>query len=105
MFNTFYEVQSGYSLIAVAENQIRMMLDHGYDPVVLVQEGVRYDNGGFEPFEQQEPPSIWNEKTTDLRPVLPAFTLTDDVHPEFEQRVESVLEALRAHLADVDVCI
>ena len=45
----FYEAESGYSLIAVTENHIRMLLDHGYNPTVLVQEGTLNDDGSIKP--------------------------------------------------------
>ena len=39
LLTTFYEAQSGFSIVTVAENQIGMLLEHGYDPIVLAQEG------------------------------------------------------------------
>ena len=46
LFTTFFEAESGYSLIAVASTQLQALIDHGYDPAVLVQ-----DN-----FTESEPP-------------------------------------------------
>ena len=82
LFTTFYEADSGYSLIAVAETQIRMLLSHGYEPVVLVDER----------FQSSKP--LWQPHSIDVRPVLPA-------QPDKSQ-VEHIL---REHLAGVDVCI
>lgn len=82
LFTTFYEADSGYSLIAIVETQIRMLLEHGYEPVVLVDE--RFKSGK----------ALWQPHSIDVRPVLPA-------QPDKNQ-IESVL---REHLAEVDVCI
>ena len=40
ILTTFYEVMSGFSVVTVATNQIHQLLDHGYVPRVLVQEGM-----------------------------------------------------------------
>ena len=44
ILTTFYEADSGYSLIAVVETQIKMLIDNGYDPVVIVQENFKTRN-------------------------------------------------------------
>jgi glycosyltransferase involved in cell wall biosynthesis len=93
IFTTFYEAHSGFSLIAVAETQLRMLLDHGYDPVVLVQKGFKTTN------------EFWQPNMLDMRPVIPNMRLTSAVHDEFEERVRDIHAALRDNLADVDVCI
>jgi len=49
IYTTFYEASSGYSLIRVAETQINMLLAHGYDPAVFVQEN----------FVQPEGETLW----------------------------------------------
>lgn len=82
ILTTFFEADSGYSLIAVVENQIRLLLHHGYDPVVLVDERFKTEN----PF--------WRPYVFDLRPVLPA-TPTRTL----------VGRILKEHLAGVDVCL
>ena len=91
MLTTFYEAHSGFSLIGVAETQLRMLLDHGYDPLVLVQEQ----------FDTTNP--FWQPSILDIRRVIPAMQLTEQVHPEFEQRVQKVQHALRESLGDVGV--
>ena len=93
IFTNFYEAASGYSLIAVTENQIRMLLDHGYNPTVLTQEGTLNEDGSVEPFKELARPSIWNSQSVDLRPVIPAMHLQGGVHPDFEDRVERILQA------------
>lgn len=95
LFTTFYEAESGYSLIGVAETQLRMLLDGGYDPVVLVQEN----------FQFPDPPSLWSKAMLDIRPVVPKMDLESGVHEQFEQRSKNVEEALKEGLKDVDVCI
>jgi glycosyltransferase involved in cell wall biosynthesis len=95
LFTTFFEAESGYSLISVAETQIRMLLDHGYKPIVLVQEN----------FEQPNSPTLWTPSMVDLRPVLPEMDLIDDAPDNFDERVATIYAALETSLADVDVCI
>ena len=95
LFTTFYETTSGYSLVAVAETQLRMLLDHGYDPVVLVQ-----DN-----FTESPAPSMWRKETLDLRPVIPFMHLESGVAKGFEQRTDEIRKALEKSLTDVEVCI
>lgn len=95
LFTTFYEAESGYSLIGVCETQIRAFLDHGYDPVVLVRED----------FKQPEAPTTWSPEMIDLRAVTPHMQLTSGVADDFEERVEKIVAALEENLGDVDVCI
>lgn len=95
LFTTFYEVTSGYSLVAVAETQLRMLLDNGYEPVVLVQEN----------FQEPDAPSLWRKETLDIRSVVPFMHLSEDVHEDFDERVVRICAALEGALADVDVCI
>jgi len=89
---TFFEVESGYSLVAVTETQIRMLLDHGYEPVVLVQEDFK-------------PHGMWAPEMLDVRPVIPRLKLTQGVAKDFEERVNRIQEALEENLEGVDVCI
>ena len=93
LFTTFYEAHSGFSLIAVAETQLRMLLDHGHDPVVMVQTGFQTTN------------EFWQTNMLDIRPVIPAMRLTSEVHEQFEERVQAIHDALRENLADVGVVI
>ena len=95
LFTTFFEAESGYSLIAVAGTQLQALIDHGYDPAVLVQEN----------FTEAEPPSLWRDEQLDLRRVIPFMHLNTGVDDDFEQRVGSIVAGLREGLADVDVCI
>lgn len=96
ILTTFFEAESGYSLVTVAENQLRLLLAQNYDPVVLVQEN-------FNPPSNQA--SLWRPAVIDLRPVVPNLQLTRGVANDFESRVQRILSALRQNLAEVEVCI
>ena len=95
LFTTFYEAESGYSLIAVAGTQLQALIDHGYDPAVLVQTN----------FTSPEPPSLWRDEQLDLRRVVPFLHLDSGTAPDFEERVAAVEKGLAEGLADCDVCI
>jgi len=95
LLTTFYETVSGYSLVGVCETQIQALLDHDYDPVVLVRED----------FKQPEAPTLWSPEMIDLRPVIPKMKLTSGVADDFEERIERIEAALAENLGDVDVCI
>lgn len=86
VYTTFYEAQSGYSLVAVAETQVRMLLDHGYDPAVIVQEN----------FVELAPPNVWCKEMVDLRPVLPDLPSVT---------VESARAMMDEHFANFDTII
>jgi hypothetical protein len=96
LLTTFFESESGYSLISVAETQIRMMLDHGYDPAVLVQEDFR---------EPETEDSVWRSSIVDLRKCVPFMHLSKSIAKDFEKRVSQIQAALEQNLADIDVCI
>ena len=95
LFTTFYEVASGYSLVAVAETQLRMLLNGGYEPVALVQDNFSASDD-----------SLWRPETIDLRPVIPFMHLGDGKIPDdFDERIDKIYNALKGNLVDVDVCI
>jgi len=94
LFTTFFETTSGYSLIAVASTQIRALIDHGYDPAVLVQKNFTVPESG-----------LWCPEQVDLRPVVPFMHLESGVAPDFEERVALVEAGLAEGLADIEVCI
>lgn len=93
LFTTFYECKSGYSLVAVTETQINMLLDGGYDPIVLVQEN--FTSGS----------SPWNNHTVDLRKVIPSFPLVPSIHKDFDERANQVYNALCENLNGIDVVL
>jgi hypothetical protein len=96
ILTTFFEAASGYSLVSVAETQIKQLLKQGYDPLVLVQRN-------FEPPEDQN--TIWRPEMIDLRKVLPVLDLTSGVHDEFDARADEIEKCLRQTLSQVDVVI
>lgn len=83
IFTTFYEVESGYSLVAVAETQIRMLLDNGYQPIVLVHQ------------DFQTSKELWQPEMIDIRKVIPPLGAAP----------EDTLTVLNEHLEGIDVCI
>ncbi len=95
LFTTFFEATSGFSLIAVASTQLQALIDHGYDPAALVQTN----------FTSPEAPHLWRPEQLNLRPVVPFMHLDTGLVPDFEERVEAVVEGLQEGLADIDVCI
>jgi len=114
ILTTFYDI-TGFSVTTVATNQIHQLLDHGYMPRVIVQEGMpaRRADGGpdmlipFREIPETEPGPyyVWNSHKIDLRPVLPALHLTDGIAEDFEGRVSQIEAALYEHLDGIDVCI
>lgn len=86
-FTTFYEVDSGYSLVSVVETQLRMLLDNGYQPVVLVDER-------FQDTDKQ----LWQSHTVDIRPVIPRLDKPDNL-------TERAIEVLESQLENIDVVI
>jgi len=110
---TFYDI-TGYSVTTVVTNQIRQLLDHGYMPRVLVQEGmpVRQEHGPDDlipfpevPETEPGPYNVWNTRKIDLRPVVPALHLTGDIAEDFDDRVARIEKALYENLKDLDVVI
>ena len=92
ILTTFFEASSGYSLIAVAETQIKLLLEAGYDPAVIVQDNFRQSG-------------MWREEMLDLRPVVPQLHLQSGIADNFEERVDQIYKALKVGLHDAEVCI
>jgi len=95
IYTTFYEASSGYSLIRVAETQINMLLAHGYDPAVFVQEN----------FVQPEGETLWRAETVDLRRAVPQMHLDTTIAADFSDRADLVYNAMVRTMSDLDVCI
>lgn len=114
LLTTFYDI-TGFSVTTVATNQIRQLLDHGYLPRVIVQEGMparRADGGPDALFPFKEIPetdpgpyNVWNSHKIDLRPILPALHLRDFAGDDFEERVGRIENALYNNLKDMNVVI
>lgn len=96
ILTTFFDVDSGYSLIAVADNQIKMLLNNGYNPRVLVQENFTYS---------KYTNSVWRPEIIDIRPIIPFIHLDNNISEDFEDRVALIEKALEENLKDIDVCI
>jgi hypothetical protein len=99
IFTTFYEFESGYSLIAVAETQVRQLLKNGYDPVVIVRDG--YD-------PPTSPDSIWTSHMVKLRATLPNFHHKGELLPEYEgleSQITGIVKGLTEALEDVEVVL
>lgn len=93
IFTNFFSYDPVYSLIRVTENQVKMLLRHGYRPRVIVSDSF-------------EPEGVFAHKDVDIRKV-PNVNCHNSVHkdPTFDEDVDSIAEALRSHLQGVDVCI
>lgn len=96
IYTTFYEASSGYSLIRVAETQIRMLLNRGYDPIVFVQENFNQPEGDD---------TLWRSETIDLRRSVPQLRLVADVPRDFDDRVDMIYNAMTRTMSGLDVCI
>lgn len=93
IFTNFFSYDPAYSLIRVAEDQIKMLTQHGYKPIVIVSET-------FEPKGAFAHPDVILRK-------VPNVPCHNEVKKDdsFDQDVASIESALREHLKDVDVCL
>lgn len=109
VFTTFFDVNSGYSVVHVAETQLNMLTAHGYTPRVLVQGQYVQDEEGKEcqpaSFRGAEPPSPFNRQTVDLIEDMPVFQLGTGTPDDFERKVQAVENALVRTLPDYNVCL
>lgn len=96
LFTTFFESESGYSLISVADTQLKMLIRGGYDPVVMVQDNFMYPKSSS---------SVWRKEILDIRPVIPFMMLDNGISSDFESRVKLIETSLEDNLGDIDVCI
>lgn len=93
IFTTFGQYSEAYSLNRVVMNQIRMLVDHGYKPIVIVGKN-------FIPVYDYALPEV------ELRhiPDVPVFNeLRSD--PTFDQDVMAIEHDLNTALKDVDVVL
>lgn len=86
ILTTFYEVDSGFSLVSVVETQLKMLLANGFNPIVLVDE--RWQNPKNE---------FWQSYNLDIRPVLPAVNS--------ENVIKRTIEVLEENLDNIDVVL
>ncbi|MCK9370336.1 glycosyltransferase family 4 protein [Candidatus Dojkabacteria bacterium] len=93
IFTNFSSYSEAYSLNRVVQNQIRMLVDHGYKPVVIV-------GMNFQPVQDYADPAV------DLRRI-PDVPVSNNVEMDstFDQDVTSLEKALSSALEDVDVVL
>ena len=91
IFTTFTSADPAYSLNRVVQDQIKMLLIHGYEPKVIVGEG-------FKPIELYEKVEICE---------IPNVPVSNEVRMDntFSKDVGRLEAALAPILKDVDVCI
>lgn len=92
IFTNFFDFDPTYSLCRVTVDQIKMLLRHDYKPVVIVSDSFDPTGTIFEKVELRKVPNVacHNEVKKD---------------ESFEKDVDSIYQALKEHLKDVDVCI
>lgn len=93
IFTNFFDYSQAYSLIRVTEDQIKMLLMHGYEPSVIVSDSF-------------EPEGAFAEPGVKLLRV-PNVSCHNEVKKDenFDKDVESIYAAIKGHLKDMDVCI
>lgn len=94
IFSTFYSIDRAYSLTIVVEEQIKMLVEQGYDIDVIVTEGFRDPDGYFA------------HPKVHLR-YLPDVTRSNEgeLPPDYEAQVDRTEKALGEALKDIDVVI
>jgi len=95
ILTTFTGVDEAYSLIGVVQNQIRMLVSSGYNPVVIVREGFR-------------PEQTFAFPQVDLKyiPNVPCSNfISEAVDESFKADVEKLKDSLVESLKGVDVVI
>lgn len=90
----FYTIDRAYSLATVAGNQIKMLLRHGYDPLVLVDEHIQED--------KLLPP--WNQVRLFKLPSIPRSNRAE-LPKEWEKHLDRMTDAMREGLQDIDVVL
>ncbi|KKK55840.1 hypothetical protein LCGC14_3070500, partial [marine sediment metagenome] len=93
IFTNFFGYDESYSLIRVAEDQIKMLVRHGYKPTVIVSET-------FEPEGAFAHPDVILKKV----PNVPCHNQVKN-DETFDKDVDDIASALREHLKDIDVVL
>lgn len=93
IFTTFTGADQAYSLNRVVQDQLQMLLDHGYEPTVLVAEG-------FKPIELYA-----HEKVTIKH--IPNVPVSNEARMDntFNQDVRRLEGVLTEVLSEIDICI
>jgi len=93
IFTTFYSVDRAYSLTNVVEEQIKMLLDNGYKPDVIVTENFK-------------PSGYFAHKDVTLQYIPDCSRSNEGKLPEsYEEEVKKIEEALEGILKETEVCI
>jgi len=92
IFTTFSSASPAYSLNRVTQDQLKMLVDNGYEPNVIVAEG-------FKPIEMYA-----HEKVTVKE--IPNVPVSNEARMDntFNKDVMMIEQALTEHLKGVDVC-
>jgi len=86
IFTTFYEVDSGFSLVSVVETQIKMLLDNGYNPIILVDERWQLSKN-----------PLWQPHIVDIRPIIPALNSENITDKTIEILNELEVDVILTH--------
>lgn len=92
IFTNFFDFDQTYSLCRVTSDQVKMFLRAGIKPVVIVSESFNSKGTIFEKVDLRKVPNVpcHNEVKKD---------------ESFDKDVESIYQALKEHLKDIDVVI
>lgn len=93
ILTTFSSYSEAYSLNRVVQNQIRMLVDHGYKPVVIVGQH-------FEPVQDYLDPNVELRRIPDV----PVFNEVK-MDATFDQDVGALERELAKALEGIDVCL
>ena len=93
IFTTFDSISEAYSLNRIVDDQLKMLLSHGYEPTVIVAETFK-------------PEGIYADKRIKIARI-PIVSVHNEVKKDetFESDVESLVVALQSILQDCDVVI
>lgn len=96
IFTTFTSADSAYSLNRVVQDQIKMLVTHGYEPTVIVADSSTWDN----PPENYGLPGVTIKK-------IPNVPVSNEVKSDetFDADVLALKESLEEILKDVDVIL
>jgi glycosyltransferase involved in cell wall biosynthesis len=93
IFTTFYNLDTAYSLVTVVKQQLKMLVKHGYTPVLFVLENFN-DDTVLEGVE--------------VRKTIPQLILEPYGHGDLsnlDKDVEKAKKALEETMVDIDVCL
>lgn len=93
IFTTFSDNPAAYSLNRVVQNQLKMLLSHGYSPKIIVGESFK-------------PSGIYNDPKVNLLRI-PVVPVHNEVKKDetFDQDVEKLYQSLKDILVEVDIII